>query len=235
LLQNVVDRAFASRYGDKALMALGEIAFESGEYAAARWYWEQILPTGVTAGSSPTWPSYPDTTLDVAAVRARLVLASILARQAARAQAEIAEFARLHPDAEGRVGDLQGRYVDSLQTLLKQSLAWPPKRSDANWSTLAGNFERNKVAQPLTDIGSIAWRRTLRSDKSHEAPRSIPAGELQSPAQRGQVHVFGAYRLAEGSGYQPKNGPDPDIEVLLDKAGTGLTGGFSTLSGKRTD
>ena len=36
LLQNVVDQAFASSYGDDALMALGEMAFESGDYAAAR-------------------------------------------------------------------------------------------------------------------------------------------------------------------------------------------------------
>ena len=43
-LQKVVDRALASSYGDRALMALGEMALESGDYAAARWNWERIVP-----------------------------------------------------------------------------------------------------------------------------------------------------------------------------------------------
>ena len=91
LLENVVDRAFASSYGDRALMALGEIALESGDYAAARSYWERIVPAAEGSGfrgqgsdpanqqseirnqKSPAtlspWPSYPDTRLDLAAVR----------------------------------------------------------------------------------------------------------------------------------------------------------------------
>ena len=44
LLENVVQQAFASKYGDDALMALGEMSLESGDYVAARWYWERILP-----------------------------------------------------------------------------------------------------------------------------------------------------------------------------------------------
>ena len=53
LLQNVVEQAFASSYGDEALMALGEMALESGDYAAARWHWERILPATPPAGIAP--------------------------------------------------------------------------------------------------------------------------------------------------------------------------------------
>ena len=77
-LQKIVDQAFASRYGDQALLALGEMALEAGDFAAARWYWERIVPTVLPAGTPRTWPGYPDTDLDLATVRARLVLVSIL-------------------------------------------------------------------------------------------------------------------------------------------------------------
>ena len=43
-LLNVVEQTFASSWGDKALLALGDLAFESGDFAAARWYWERIIP-----------------------------------------------------------------------------------------------------------------------------------------------------------------------------------------------
>lgn len=70
LLENVVNQAFASGYGDKALMALGEIRLEEGNFSAARWCWERILPVHPPPGVINTWPGYPDTTLDPAAVRA---------------------------------------------------------------------------------------------------------------------------------------------------------------------
>ncbi len=88
LLRNVVQQAFASSYGDRALMALGELALESADYAEARWCWQRIVPTenkeaerlfqnGPEAAAPKTypplfstWPGYPDTHLDLAAVRA---------------------------------------------------------------------------------------------------------------------------------------------------------------------
>lgn len=183
LLQNVVDQAFASSHGDSALMALGQIALESGDYAAARWAWERIVPATPPPGMPRNWPGYPDTNLDLASVRARLVLVSILEGSSSRAKAELAEFARLHPDARGRLGTQEGKYADLLRTLLAESLTWPPleeKRgtgslsrngpegavqkanlspfSPLDWPTFAGNMQRNRIAPQLVDIGVAAWR-----------------------------------------------------------------------------
>ena len=55
-LLNVVEQAFASRWGDRALSALGEMALESGDYAAARWFWERIIPAPACGGREPGWP-----------------------------------------------------------------------------------------------------------------------------------------------------------------------------------
>jgi hypothetical protein len=194
LLQNIVDQAFVSSYGDDALLALGEMAFESGDYAAARWDWEQIVPAGKKGAGArvqpselaqrqPTtnnqispppaprppppfpWPTYPDTHLDLAAVRARLVLVSIVEGATERARAELAEFARLHPEAKGRLGGHEGKYVELLSALLAESASWPAARADPDWPTFAGNPQRNKIADRLIDVGLVAWRVPLVSPR----------------------------------------------------------------------
>lgn len=185
LLQKVVDRAFASRYGDQALLALGEMALEAGDFAAARWYWERILPCTPPAGTPRTWPGYPDTDLDLAAVRARLVLVSILEEKkgispisrngpggagpkldlspfSARAREELAAFVRLHPAAQGRLGGREGKYAELLAALLADSVAWPLTASTPTWPTFAGNPQRNRIAPRLSDVGAVAWRLSLR-------------------------------------------------------------------------
>ncbi len=196
LLQNVVDQAFASSFGDKALMALGEIALESGDFAAARWNWERIVPArssdmapAAAVGAavelppqpgrvppqqdavSPAWPSYPDSKLDLAAVRARLVLVSILEGATARARGELAAYRKLHPDAQGHLGGRAGRYVELLQSLLAESAAWPAAHADADWITFAGNPQRNEAAASLVDVGPVAWRVALR-------PAAVPVGPM---------------------------------------------------------
>jgi outer membrane protein assembly factor BamB/tetratricopeptide (TPR) repeat protein len=42
-LAEVVDKMFCSSWGDDALLALGEIELERGNYSAARRYWEQLI------------------------------------------------------------------------------------------------------------------------------------------------------------------------------------------------
>ena len=109
----------------------------------------------VAGGSAVrTWPGYPDTDLDLAAVRARLVLVSILEGAADRARAELAEFTRLHPDARGRLGGQEGQYAASVDKrcwtkassgLLPRPIRTGPRlraipsgtRSRPNWSMSA--------------------------------------------------------------------------------------------------
>ena len=194
LLRNVVEQAFASRYGDDALMALGEMALESGNYAEARGYWERIVPsappekkgTGPISRNGPEgasqkldlspfsgWAGYPDTDLDLATVRVRLVLASILEGATDRARTELADFARLHPDARGRLGHREGKYVNLLGTMLAESASWPALPEDPNWPTFAGNPRRNRIASPLVDVGAVAWRLRLWSVEDVKEPKIL--------------------------------------------------------------
>jgi outer membrane protein assembly factor BamB len=163
LLLDVLDRGLASHWGDSALSALGEIALEAADPAAARGYWERIVPFQPPAGQPRTWLGVPDTDLDLAGVRARLVLASILEGSLARARDELAAFAKLHPDARGRFGGVETNYVAALTALLAEAPQWPKLPADPNWLTFAGNPLRNARAGKLIDAGAVAWRAKLRT------------------------------------------------------------------------
>ncbi len=193
LLQQVVDRAFAGAYGDDALMALGEINLELGDFAAARWCWRRIvspagaaveLPPQQIASPDTLSPFYPDTDLDPAAVRARLVLTSILEGRKDRARAELAQFARLHPDAQGRLGKRRGKFVDLLESLFVESATWPAAPSGPDWLTFAGNPRRNRVAAPLSNVGSVAWRIPLGEGPGVRASRVSPLPLGEGPGVR---------------------------------------------------
>jgi outer membrane protein assembly factor BamB len=166
LLTRVVQQAFASSWGDKALMALGEMRLEEGDYAAARWCWERILPVAVPPGTvqlseSNTWPGYPDSTLDPAAVRARLVLVSILEGSQSRARDELSQFVRLHGETRGRMAGHEVRYATALSDLLSQSSLWPKARPVPDWPTFAGSSARNAIAEDFVDAAGVEWRARL--------------------------------------------------------------------------
>ena len=202
LLQQVVDRTFASSFGDEALLALGDMDLESGRFNSARWCWQRILPhandgvavklppqqTGENTLASATlsW-HYPDTNLDPAAIRARIVLASILDGRTDRARTELAQFARLYPNAQGRLGEREGKYVDLLESLLTESASWPAVAPDPDWLTFAGNPQRNKTAAPAADIGAVAWRIPISSPRPlgegpgvRAVPRRVDAAAKQN-------------------------------------------------------
>jgi len=163
LLANVLEKAFASSWGDDALMALGEIALEQGDYTSARWYCERIIPAKPPPDAPQTWPGFPDTDLDLAAVRARLVLVSILEGSPVRARDELAQFVRLHPDAQGRLGGREVKYAEALGAMIAESGAWPRPKTSPDWPTFAGCTKRNKIASEMIDVGKVVWRMPLRA------------------------------------------------------------------------
>jgi outer membrane protein assembly factor BamB len=181
LLRNVVDQLFCSSWGDEALLALGEIALEQGDYGNARGYWEKILPPWYWAGQASamtqaegtaTWLVYPDTDLELSAVKARLVWVKILEGEPELARVHLDVFAREFGDVEGRLAGRTAPYVETLRRLLEESADWPSPPDDADWPTFAGSPGRNKVAPVAIEagtrrrscrfeLGMLAWRQEL--------------------------------------------------------------------------
>jgi hypothetical protein len=174
LLRKVIEQAFAGSWGDQALLALGDMTFESGDYPAARWYWERIIPHPPPAGQPATWSGYPDSHIDLAAVRARLVLASILEGSPAKAREELDQFSRLHGEARGRLGGLEVNYAEALATLLSDSDSWPAAPQNFDWPTFAGSPARNTLAPHKSDVGGVAWRVPLPQVAMPASERGAP-------------------------------------------------------------
>jgi len=189
LLRRVVDESFCSSWGDDALLALGELALERGDYASARRNWEQISPMlrapngmpmwlalrGIdlnahwpeverrwqTRKKPPDWLAYPDTQLDLADIRARLVLVSIRAGELERAAFELQMFRRLHPQAAGALGGQRENYVTALERLIETARHWPAEPAQTDWPTFAGSQNRDAAAAPVSDSLAPVWKKPI--------------------------------------------------------------------------
>jgi outer membrane protein assembly factor BamB len=179
-LRRVVDELFCSSRGDDALLALGDLALERGHYSTARWYWERIsprlrLPDGrpvwyAFAGldfqehwdalrpqleqsdAEPVWLAYPDTDVDLAGVRARLALVSILEGTLPRAELELRVLKQLHGEAAGHLAGGEGNYCETLSALLETARNWPDRRNTGDWPTFAGSPIRSRNLPGAVDL-----------------------------------------------------------------------------------
>jgi outer membrane protein assembly factor BamB len=180
-LRELVEQLFCSSWGDDALLALGDLALEAGNTGEARGYWERILspdvwarlaPAVVQTNGSPDWLLYPDSDLDQAAVRARLLLATVIEGDAEAAGTLLDVFARECGGAEGNLAGHQVNYAEFLGKLLVESRQWPAEKVDRDWPTFAGSMERCKVFPTAPEIGTVAW----------EASLPVPATDATSAA-----------------------------------------------------
>jgi outer membrane protein assembly factor BamB len=152
LLQTVVRDYFNSSYGDDALFALGEIALERGEPQKAFSLWEQISHKLRPAGGMPMWLAYPDTNLNLTDVRARLILASIMAGDLRWAKVELQSLAGQTPGAKGKLGGREVVYTEALAEMIEAAKSWPqPVERNRDWPTFTGSPSRQHVAPAVPE------------------------------------------------------------------------------------
>jgi outer membrane protein assembly factor BamB len=101
--------------------------------------------------------AYPSTSLELADVRARLVLASILEGSLSRAKGELEALRHTNPDAAGALAGRQQPYAAALERMIGEADEWPARPVSDDWPTFAGNSARNKVARQTVDIGAELW------------------------------------------------------------------------------
>ncbi len=179
-LRALLDRYFVSRSAEPALLLLGELAFERGEFAAAERYWRTLLPpVGDTA------LSFPQPAADPAAVTAKSLLAALFAGDVERVATELPAFRAKYPTAAGRLAGTDGQYADTLAKLI----AAPPKvpSGSEGWTTLGGNPHRDgRTSQPLPRHlpNQPKWKTPIPRDAADQ-DRPKPAGV---PAARTLAH-----------------------------------------------
>jgi outer membrane protein assembly factor BamB len=124
--------------------------------------WEEISPALTTVDEAAGRLVYPDTDVSLAAVRARLVLVSILEGAVERAELELEVLRRLHPEQQGVLAGRDGKYHEILTELLQESRAWPATAESSDWPVFAGNEARNKTAPGRLDVARrVVWQATL--------------------------------------------------------------------------
>src|SRR5205823_8318469 len=104
LLRRLVDEAFCSRYTDRALDLLGDLAFERGQFEEAESWWHMIaLPASRVALASDVENKshivellYPDPQVDVARVRAKQLLVRLFAGKLDHWADDLKAFRQLH-------------------------------------------------------------------------------------------------------------------------------------------
>ncbi len=177
-LLKIVRQTFLSRYGDEALLALGEVAWDRGDFSAARLWWEQLIPLADDAipADYPTVLRYPDTDIDRAAILARIVMCSIVERDSIRGADELSQFAARYPQAEGRIAGQQGRFVEILQRILEDTREWKPRYSAGEVATFGLSPERFRRIPESVDVGAMKWVRSL-------SPHLLPPQNERRPFQ----------------------------------------------------
>jgi len=138
-LRRLVDQAFCSRHAEKAIDLLGELALERGAFEEAEQWW-RLLARPASAKPQPAGAAvvllFPDLQMDVAQVRAKQILARILAGERSAALEELKAFRAAHARAEGHLAGRQGNYADLLDKAL-DAVAGAAAESPG-WPTFAG-------------------------------------------------------------------------------------------------
>jgi hypothetical protein len=194
-LRRVADDAFCSRPAEQALDALGDLAFERGEFREALRWWRLLARPASEAdrgGPSAGEMLYPDPRGDVARVRAKQVLALLFEGDRAAAAAELRAFRGLHPDARGKLAGREGKYADILAAWLREPPDVPEYR---DWPTFAGGPARDR------HLPDAPHRRLWAEGPAWRVSLAAGAAEAKRPFLH-PVVVEGLAVLADGRAVQ---------------------------------
>jgi outer membrane protein assembly factor BamB len=143
LLRRIVQEAFCSRFADRALDVLGDLAFERGDFEEAGSWWRLLAPEGDQRG--PTDLVFPDPEVDVARVRAKLLLLRLAQGNRDGMDQALQAYKNLHGQAQGELAGRKGKYLETLQAFVRQPALLTPVLEDPPWTTFAGNPSRNQL------------------------------------------------------------------------------------------
>jgi outer membrane protein assembly factor BamB len=195
LLRRVVDEAFCSRHGDKALDLLGDLAFERGRFDEAERWWRLLTPpASLAARPRPKGKeeplilenlAFPDPQVDVSRTRAKQLLARIFRGEAPgrRLQQDIKAFRAQHPKAEGRFAGRTGNLGDILQAILDARAKAGAAESQSSWPTFAGALSRSFLATETARRLQRLCARPPRWRFDLESHERLEKGEGKPPAR----------------------------------------------------
>jgi outer membrane protein assembly factor BamB len=155
-LERLVNDFFCSRFADRALDMLGDLAFERGRFEEAESWWNMLAPPASRAAPQPDDPSrsfdlvYPEPLVNLARVKAKQLLARLFAGNRENWPEDLKAFRNAHGNQQGDLAGQRGNYADILEKLFNQSeitKAVSERRNRHNsWPTFAGSSSHNLIA-----------------------------------------------------------------------------------------
>ena len=222
-LERLVRQAYLSSFGDDALWALGEAAWDHGDYSSARLYWSQLvpMPDEFRAAHLPTVLRYPDSNLDAASVVARLVLCSLMEGHRERAIEQQQHFVELYPQAAGNLAGRQGRLSEILKQILDEAATWDATTEEAEVATFGLAPERTQILPSVIDVGAQRWQQPLtpnllpRPERFRSAPDRGPLSThpvvFRDIVLVNDVDTISAFHLLTGEPAWPTEGGTAQI------------------------
>jgi outer membrane protein assembly factor BamB len=219
-LQQLLDRYFVSRSSEAALLLLGDLLFERGEFRSAELAWRRLLPDEDDA--------YPNPKTDAAAVKARIILAIHAQREPERARTELAAFEKQHAAASGPLAGRTGPYLETLKQILAKPQA-APSAHHRTWSTSGGDPGRTGALN-----GSLPVHWPTRPTWAEALPKQ--PGVFKSPPARppfghpvivnGWAYVSDGFRVL---GFELATGVQRTLFPIIDN-GAGGSSACTSLS-----
>lgn len=150
------------------------------------------------------WLAYPDSEIPLSAVRARLVVASLMEGSWKRADAELAELNRLHPDAVGRLAGREGKYREILAALRAAGPKWGALPLSMTGTTFAGAPARTfNPPGPRPSPGPVLWQAAmspaLQADASISDAFRLPRPRVAEAALTGAPQLLSTHPLIVGN------------------------------------
>lgn len=132
--------------------------------------WERYTKVAQQLPARMTHLAVLDQPIDLAAIRARMVLASILEGATERAQVEMQLLQRCHPEAEGELAGKRGKWVDLVDETLRASTDWQVPKRSGDWTTFAQVASRNPQSIAIGTVSAKpAWTMDLPAISTQDA------------------------------------------------------------------
>ena len=156
-LLRLVNESFCSRYTDRALDLLGDLAFERGRFEEAESWWNMLAPPSQAANPPgdvrnlrPLELVYPNPQVDLKRVRAKQLLVRLFSGNHNHWDEDLKSFRASNGDARGELAGQTGKYADILETIFKRpelhQIVHDRQNQPRPWPTFAGSASHNFIA-----------------------------------------------------------------------------------------
>lgn len=215
-LERILNSAYISSFGDDALWALAERAWDRGDYSLADSYWGQLDPEADETDGL----HYPDSEFSPADIRARRILSAIFSRQFTAAERKLTSFREQFAEVRGAIAGRDGKLVDILAQTLAEARTWKTPDAAAETATFGGAVERQRQWTMELDVGPLRW-------SSAWPVRNLPQAGGRLALDQGPLRLFPvldgqrvfvsdgdcirAWNLFTGEPAWPNDQPDPAV------------------------